>query len=64
MKYRLDYTLRVDGLERGSCHYCPDLETLNETLATLEEHKAWGFAVHETTTEEQEMDWLRLTRES
>lgn len=62
MKYRLDYTIRVNGLECSSCHYCPDLQTLNETLASLQENDAWGFSVHETTEVEQERNWKWLTR--
>jgi len=47
MIYRLTFTLRIDGLETQSCHYCLDLAEVNRMLQTLEqEHGAWGFQIH------------------
>lgn len=50
-RYRLDYTIRENGLERDSCHYCEDLVEVNRMLEKLEQWKAWGFRIHELASE-------------
>ncbi len=50
-RYRLDYTIRDNGLERESCHYCEDLAEVNRILARLEQWKAWGFRIWEVEVE-------------
>lgn len=45
--YRVNYTLRIDGLEHETCHYCETLQGVNELLGWLEERGAWGISIHE-----------------
>ena len=47
LTYRINYTLRIDGLEWESCHYCETLQGVNAFLAWLEERGAWGVEIHE-----------------
>ena len=59
--YRLDYTLRIDGLERQSCHYSLDLIGINAALEVLEQELgAWGFSIHDVSAAEakQHFEWI------
>lgn len=53
MRFRLDFTVRMDGLECDSCHYCEDLAAVNRALEKLETRGAWGFSIHALPEEER-----------
>jgi hypothetical protein len=47
LTYRINYTLRLNGLEHETCHYCETLEGVNAFLLKLEGWGAWGIEIHE-----------------
>jgi hypothetical protein len=53
MAYRVDFTIRIAGLEHETCHYCADLTAVNVLLAQVEEWQGWGISIHQIEEEER-----------